>query len=321
MKTNAIAVLMTFLTITMLSGLAHADEIFDALRDDVYRSYFEQMWKDGNLVLIRIDKDESGDGTIDSVVDYVYDDDGRLAESVSSGADNYVDTFTCDENGYLTRWETVYDTYTTLETFTYDTDSIRIAGTIESSTMPGSTSTMTEIFDNEGIRTEMVVTSSFSWGGIIYESSSFYYYTYDSEGSLIQDDVDFDGDGTIDEIRVYSYDSNGNRESDEYYTVGDPLPHYVITRTFDSASATQTERFDVDGDGDIDAVYYYTWQAIAGPDSDFNGDGDVDGEDLFNIMSSFGTYGCDGCSQDLNGDNNVNELDLDLFAQSFAVLH
>jgi hypothetical protein len=52
---------------------------------------------------------------------------------------------------------------------------------------------------------------------------------------------------------------------------------------------------------------------------DFNCDGDVDGMDLLNIVSLYGTYGCGGCSEDLNGDDNVDEADIGIFAEYFGV--
>jgi len=52
---------------------------------------------------------------------------------------------------------------------------------------------------------------------------------------------------------------------------------------------------------------------------DFNCDGDVDGMDLFDIISLYGTYGCGGCPEDLNGDDNVDELDIGIFAEYFGV--
>ena len=54
---------------------------------------------------------------------------------------------------------------------------------------------------------------------------------------------------------------------------------------------------------------------------DFNCDGDVDAMDLHKIILLYGTYGCGGCSEDLNGDDNIDEADIGIFAESFGVSH
>ena len=63
--------------------------------------------------------------------------------------------------------------------------------------------------------------------------------------------------------------------------------------------------------------------AIAGVGipGDITRDGDVDGEDLFRLVSKFGTLGCGGCPEDLNGDDNVNDGDLIIFGQVYGSMH
>ncbi len=70
---------------------------------------------------------------------------------------------------------------------------------------------------------------------------------------------------------------------------------------------------------DIQLKIYTRPTSSATPVGDINFDGDVDGRDLFDIISLYGTYGCGGCPEDLNGDDNVDELDIGIFAEYFGV--
>ena len=64
-----------------------------------------------------------------------------------------------------------------------------------------------------------------------------------------------------------------------------------------------------------------TWVRSIEPISgDITGDGDVDGEDLFRLVSQFDVVGCGGCPEDLNEDDNVNEEDVVIFAQKYGAI-
>jgi hypothetical protein len=53
---------------------------------------------------------------------------------------------------------------------------------------------------------------------------------------------------------------------------------------------------------------------------DIDGDGDVDGADLFSLADNFNTIGCGGCPEDLSGDDNVNNEDVNFFSQVFGAI-
>jgi hypothetical protein len=92
------------------------------------------------------------------------------------------------------------------------------------------------------------------------------------------------------------------------YAPYDPYQHLAIRIYPESGSAVSVKAlFD-----DVKIKKYI---------GDFNCDGDVDAMDLHKIILLYGTYGCGGCSEDLNGDDNIDEADIGIFAESFGVSH
>ena len=53
---------------------------------------------------------------------------------------------------------------------------------------------------------------------------------------------------------------------------------------------------------------------------DIDGDGDMDGNDLYRLANRFHTTGCSGCPEDLNGDTDVDEEDLIIFIQTYGTV-
>lgn len=316
MKTKI--VLVSTLLVLMLSGLAFA--VSDEVRDEMYRSFWQDRWRSGDLVLIRTDIDRDNDGIIESVEENEYSNDGLLIRSVTSGAENSVQQFTSNTDGYLIKLETndIDQNTNTDHDYSYASDIVQITFVTTSDAMPGwiFTNVMTDMFDGDDNHIGKETTYMMEPYGT--SASDFHHYTYDINGNLIREEWDYLYDGTIDDIRVYSYDSNGNRIRDEYYYPGETTAYKVHIGTYDSDNLCVSTHIDEDNDGIIDGALYYTWEALDEPDADVDGDGDIDGMDSFNIALLFGTYGCAGCPEDLNGDDNVDDQDVSILADSFG---
>ena len=135
-------------------------------------------------------------------------------------------------------------------------------------------------------------------------------YTYDSAGNETSERIDRDGDGNVDRITTYTYDSAGNLTSKSYDRDGDGNPDSISTYTYDSAGNETSWSEDYDGDGNPDQINTYTYDSAGNETSwseDYDGDGNPD-----SITITTYTYDSAGNltsrSDDYDGDGNVDRI-------------
>ncbi len=90
---------------------------------------------------------------------------------------------------------------------------------------------------------------------------SVYSSTYDENGRLLTDSMDFDGDGVIDSVTTYTYNANGNLISFSTDDGNDGTVDSVYSSTYDENGRLLTDSMDFDGDGVIDSVTTYTYDS------------------------------------------------------------
>jgi hypothetical protein len=104
--------------------------------------------------------------------------------------------------------------------------------------------------------------------------------TYDANGNPTREEYDYDADGTADQIYTYTYDANGNLTRREYDSDADSTAEEITTYTND-ANGNQTRReYDSNGDGTADESYTYVYDAngnLTVVEFDSDGDGTADG--------------------------------------------
>ena len=62
--------------------------------------------------------------------------------------------------------------------------------------------------------------------------------TYDADGNLTSESVDFDGDGNPDFIETITYDADGNETSFTEDSDGDGTPDFIETLTYEAGNWT-----------------------------------------------------------------------------------
>ena len=228
-------------------------------------------------------RDNDGDGTIDATQQYTYDDmSNQLAhiyDQDNDGVINNLDDYTYDAQGNIltsksytgdrvtltSEYTYTYDERGNLLTFSNDSD---VDGNIDSSTTrtyDSNNNLLTEesdhngdnIIDNHSTRTydvngylktrvdvevgveERNYTYSHDDRGnrLSYhftnnvDSEELRIYTFDSNGNEIKEEVDKGNDGSIDRIYIYGYDSNNNYISKHYDSDGDGTTDNITTIT------------------------------------------------------------------------------------------
>ena len=199
----------------------------------------------------RIEYDHDGDGRIDVISSYTYDEAGNIIrmedDADADGLPDYIITRTYDESSILLH-----------ETRDYDGDGIAESVTTGSHT--GSRSQLSFDPDNDGI---IDMTSLTIWDDSgnplsvktdrdndnVWDKEIV--YTYDENGRLLTYSSDRDADGNIDSIRTYTYDDTGKRLTYIYDSAGDGIPDLIETSAYDDGGNLILFSRKVIGDGII----------------------------------------------------------------------
>ena len=88
-----------------------------------------------------------------------------------------------------------------------------------------------------------------------------YTYTYDTNGNVLTEEVDYDADGTVDKLNswTYTYDSDGNMLSEERDYGADGTGAERHTYTYDANGNMLSEEVDHDADGTVDKLKSWTY--------------------------------------------------------------
>ncbi len=268
--------LVVFMLVILNAPSAFSLEVSEEVRDEVYKSFFgmptgQPGYRFQNYVIVKTEIDYENDGDIDSVELNSYNDDGLLTKSEWSGEDNSVHIYSYNEKGYMVGLDTEdFDNPSNniVHTFSYANDRVRVIHSFEMPSYPiysGMANVWRWAYDENGnnLGVRYIVAMIDSERNIVSEyGGDFYYFFYDGSGRIIREEIDRSEDGVIDESRVYTFDNRGVRIRDEYYREDETNPYFVIIRTRDFDNLTSTEQFDDDVDGDIDYIYYYTWEYL-----------------------------------------------------------
>ena len=87
------------------------------------------------------------------------------------------------------------------------------------------------------------------------------YYVYDSKGNTIRTEKDYNGNDTLNIIRVSTYDANGNLTREENDYNADGIADAITTNTYDANGNPTREENDYNADGIADAITTYTYDA------------------------------------------------------------
>ena len=118
----------------------------------------------------------------------------------------------------------------------------------------------------------VIVRYKFSLVFLIMSSlKSFTIYTYDNQGKLVSESIDFDGNGVADSVTNYRY-----QRIFESYDDGDGIVNHSKTYTYDDNGNLATESIDNNGDNVRDRINTYIYDAngnLTFIGNDNNGDG------------------------------------------------
>ncbi|MDB4160996.1 T9SS type A sorting domain-containing protein [Bacteroidia bacterium] len=87
------------------------------------------------------------------------------------------------------------------------------------------------------------------------------YFVYDSKGNMIRAEDDYNGNDTLDNIRVFTYDANGNLTRQEDDRDADGIADEITTYTYNTDGNPTREEFDYNVDGKLDRIFTYTYDA------------------------------------------------------------
>jgi hypothetical protein len=79
----------------------------------------------------------------------------------------------------------------------------------------------------------------------------------ESNGNILTEEFDIDGDGTVDLRSTYTYDADGNVLTEESDIGGDGTVDLRSTYTYDADGNRLTRESDVGGDGTVDSRCTY----------------------------------------------------------------
>ncbi|MEZ4241654.1 MAG: hypothetical protein R3F59_37005 [Myxococcota bacterium] len=212
-------------------GYPFDGEYVDGVADTTGFDAFDPVATDQ---LIREERDQGADGTVDVVNDYTYDADGRLL-TVSYHDDYYGDqslSYTYDADGNLVEYTEDQGSDGVIDlrqVDTYDVDGNLIESHLDT--------------DGDGV------------------DDAIWTYQYDA-GLVVTSTVDADGDGNVDTWYTYTYDAQG-RETEVSGDDGNDgsVDYYSIITYSDPVLDSGEEQIDVDNDGTFDVVL--VWETDA----------------------------------------------------------
>ncbi|MCF6235867.1 MAG: Ig-like domain-containing protein [Gammaproteobacteria bacterium] len=126
---------------------------------------------------------------------------------------------------------------------------------------------------------------------------------------LLEKREDYDGDGTADVIRTYTYDANGNELTNSYDGDGNGTADTIFTSSYDAKGNRLTYSRDEDGDGTVDSTSALTYDANGNrltESYDANGDGTAERIETFtyDAKGNLLTY-----SRDEDGDGTAEKIE------------
>jgi serralysin len=209
----------------VMTNMAY-DRGYDGTIDEVNYYYYDYAG-----TLQQEEDDYDNDGIIDKIFHYYYNANGQLESK-----DQYIYYYYDDISGKLVNEE-------------YDNND---DGAIDE-----------EIFyyynASGSIDWEELDGWRWDFDGII---DQVHYYIYDGNGRLIREEYDNGNDGTIDqEITYFPYDGAKNTTS-EWYDYETDMVTEVDYMTYDDNGNSARYEQDLNNDGYIETVIYYTWQPL-----------------------------------------------------------
>ena len=185
--------------------------------------------------------DENADGKPDDIMHYEYDSNGNVTREANDwDADGKTDEITSYE----------YDTAgkVTREVVDWDADAEPDQITNYQYDAQGSLTRLELDYDADG-----TVDETESWP---------YEYEYESQGNLVRRILDQNGDGTPNEILSYAYHANGNLAREDHWST-EGAEHDISIRQYDPGGNLTREEFDYGGNGTLETIVSYQYDACA----------------------------------------------------------
>ncbi|AUB39999.1 Ca2+-binding protein, RTX toxin-related [Nostoc flagelliforme CCNUN1] len=237
---------------------------------------------DANGKLIAQSIDSNSDGITDSVITYSYN--LTFSGFYSSGddiPDFYVRTFTYYANGYLNKESNSSDyngdgIADRFETSTYDAKGQLISSRVDSNGDGIAEYGQIYIYDANGTKTyespnnkdnRTVLTEIYGRTSASYDFNNdgaidaVGIYSYDFSGNLKSQEIDNNNDGIIDELTAYSYDANGKLTAQVVDKNNDGIANEITTYNYNPDGKLTSADIDHNHDGIIDAVASYLYDA------------------------------------------------------------
>ncbi|MCB1688627.1 MAG: RHS repeat protein [Halioglobus sp.] len=260
----------------------------------------------------RWESDGDGDGIANEISSYTYDTNGNQTgygyDYNADGTPESYRVFTYDSEGNLTRMELHNDEDDmpeVLETYTY--------GTYGNETryekyekFRGLTAFGFTDYDASGRPVTIENTAGrFTWtytrdGSEIFRDvlpgefrrSSLSTWTYDANDNLLRKEYDYDRDGTLDVILLYTNDADGKRILYEEDDGANGSIERTQSTAYDAEGRLLREEWDYDNDGKPDRTQTYTYDA-RGSQTRYEDDTDGDGTPE-NVRAANFEYDSDG---------------------------
>ena len=207
----------------------------------------------------RLERDMDDDGTIDRITHYAFDDGGNrrvTRRDFDRDDDGIIDrTVHLNAEGRWQRLEQDMDDDGTIDRITH------------------------YAFDDGGRRRVTRREDDLNDDGIIDRTVHL-----NADGRWARVDFDGDGDGTIDRIHHYTFDSGGRRSRVDFDGDGDGTIDRSETYTYNANGRVSQTGFDNNANGNIDRSETYTYNAngrVSQTDFDDNNDGTIDRNETY----------------------------------------
>lgn len=219
----------------------------------------------------RVEIDKGNDGTLDEIIYYYYNDHGQLVgERSDTPYDSNNKDYFYNTYGELEHEEWDYhDDGTIDEIYYYDYDS------------SGMMFRLRMDFDADNADDEAI------------------YYSYDA-GRLVQEDSDYNLDGTIDEVTKYKYDQSGKVIQAIHNPNNSALDNQTTYYYYDEYGKIKRQEEDYENDGLIDYINLYYYNTEGRPYREI--DDEVNDYQETEYQDATRTYFYDNCSGGQNDD-------------------
>lgn len=241
-----------------------------------------------------VEIDQGNDGTLDEIIDYYYNDHGQLVgERSDTPNDSYNKDYYYNTYGKLEHeeWDYHYDgTIDEIDYYDYDSSGMMFRLRID--------------FDADNVDDEAI------------------YYSYNA-GRLVQEDSDYNLDGTIDEVTEYIYDQSGKVIQANHYPDNPELDNQTTYYYYDPFGNIKRQEEDYETDGLIDYINLYYYDTAGRPyreiDDDVNAYLETEHQDA--TLTYFYDNGSGTQNDDYHGHYHDDDNDDDCFISTTASDH